>query len=232
VNRARAFAAALALLAAALAGLGVWQVERRAWKHRLIATTEARLAAAPIDLPPRSRWPALAQDGAYLKVRLVGRWLPGRSAFVQAVTDLGPGWWVVQGLATQEGTVLVNRGFVPQDARARTSPAKGSARVSGLLRHDEPEGAFLRHNDPAADRWYSRDTAAIARSRGWGQPAPFFVDADRPSSPAFPRGGLTVVRFADNHLIYALTWFTLGGMALWFAWRIACGRGVSQDQSP
>lgn len=218
----RALPAALALLAAALlVALGVWQIERRAWKHRLIATTEARLTAAPVDLPPRERWPELARNGAYLRVRLTGRWLPGRPVFVQAVTDLGPGWWVVEGFATEQRTVLVNRGFVPQDARERTPAALGDGVVTGLLRPDEPGGGFLRSNDPAADRWYSRDVQAIARARGWATPAPFFIDADATTSPGWPRGGLTVVRFADNHLVYALTWFTLAGMALWFALRIA-----------
>lgn len=222
----RAFPAALALLAAALlVVLGVWQIERRAWKHRLIATVDARLAAAPVALPPRARWPALASDGAYTRVRLDGRWLPGAPVLVQAVTDLGPGWWVVAALRTADGTVLVNRGFVPSAMRVDPPPAGREAHVSGLVRRDEPGGAFLRSNDPAHDHWYSRDVSAIARARGWADPAPFFVDADAATSPRWPRGGLTVVRFSDNHLVYALTWFTLAAMAGWAAWAFARGDG-------
>ena len=33
-------------------------------------------------------------------------------------------------------------------------------------------------------------------------------------------GGLTVVKFPDNHLVYALTWFALMLLALFFAWRL------------
>ena len=41
---------------------------------------------------------------------------------------------------------------------------------------------------------------------------PFFIDADaEPGFPGWPRGGMTVVKFRDPHLSYALTWF---GMAL------------------
>ena len=36
-GRRAAFAAAALVVAACLAALGVWQVERRAWKHELIA---------------------------------------------------------------------------------------------------------------------------------------------------------------------------------------------------
>ena len=50
MTRARraGFAAAALIAALILAGLGVWQVERRAWKHELIAAVEARLDAAPV----------------------------------------------------------------------------------------------------------------------------------------------------------------------------------------
>ena len=77
-------------------------------------------------------------------------------------------------------------------------------------RATEPEGGFLRANDPAAGRWYSRDVAAIAKARRLGAVAPFFIDADAAPNPGgYPVGGLTVVAFRNNHLIYALTWFAL-----------------------
>ncbi|MCA3579738.1 MAG: SURF1 family protein, partial [Bradyrhizobium sp.] len=85
--------------------------------------------------------------------------------------------------------------------------------VTGLLRMSEPKGGFLRSNDPAAGRWYSRDVAAIAATRGLSQVAPYFIDADATPNPGgTPLGGLTIVRFPNNHLIYALTWFALAFM--------------------
>ena len=87
--------------------------------------------------------------------------------------------------------------------------------VTGLLRMTEPKGAFLHGNDPAADRWYSRDVAAIGAARGWRDLAPYFIDADgSANSTGFPRGGLTVMAFPNNHLVYAVTWFALALMVL------------------
>ena len=138
------------------------------------------------------------------------------------MTARGAGFWVLVPLATDRGfTVLVNRGFVPTEARERTARAAGEpdgdVTVTGLLRLTEPGGAFLRHNDPAADRWYSRDVAAIAAARGIGgtpnEVAPYFVDADAAPNPGgLPVGGLTVVAFHNNHLVYALTWYALALM--------------------
>ena len=89
----------------------------------------------------------------------------------------------------------------------------GRVEITGLLRISEPKGGFLRNNVPQHNRWYSRDVAAIATARGLHDVAPFFVDADAGSQSAGgPIGGLTVVRFPNNHLIYALTWFALAFM--------------------
>src|SRR5690606_3630426 len=131
----------------------------------------------------------------------------------QALTELGAGDWVLTPLRTTSGeTVLVNRGFVPQGTDAAPPPA-GAVRVTGLLRMDEPHGRVLRRNDPAAGRWYSRDVGAIAAARSLGPVAPFFIDAGfDPAAPAWPRGGMTVVKFRDHHLQYALTWFVLALM--------------------
>jgi surfeit locus 1 family protein len=93
------------------------------------------------------------------------------------------------------------------------------------LRLPEPVGGFLRTNDPAANRWYSRDVEAIANARRLGPVAPFFIDADASPDPkAYPVGGLTVVRFSNNHLVYALTWFALAGLCAFAAGRVLLDR--------
>lgn len=212
-----AWLAAVALLLA----LGTWQVQRRAWKLDLIARVEARIHAAPVPAPRTA-----SSDDAYRRVIARGTYLVGQDSFVQASTVRGPGWWVLTPLRTSDGaTILVNRGVMP--SRAVPPPPAGPVAVTGLLRISEPGGGFLRSNDPGADRWYSRDVAALARKRGLTGVAPYFIDADATAdAPGQPAGGLTVVRFTNNHLVYALTWYTLAVMALlaFLYWR-RTGRG-------
>jgi surfeit locus 1 family protein len=201
--------------------LGVWQIERRAWKLDLIARVDARIHAPAVALPARADWTSVnARDDAYRHVRVTGSFLYDRGVLVQAVTEQGAGYWVLTPLRTTEGIVLVNRGFVPPERRdpASHGARQGPVTVTGLLRMSEPGGAFLRANDPAAGRWYSRDVAAIARARRLGKVAPFFIDADATPNPGgYPVGGLTVVAFPNNHLVYALTWFGLAALSAWGA---------------
>jgi surfeit locus 1 family protein len=216
----RAILVALALAATlGFVALGVWQVERRAWKLDLIARVEARVHAAPVAIPDAARWPGLdARGDEYRRVSATGVFLHDKAARVQALTERGAGFWLVTPLRTGQGIVLVNRGFVPGGWQAPVSQDSGPVRVTGLLRVTELGGGFLRSNDPAANRWYSRDVAAIARARRLGSVAPFFVDADATPNPdGYPVGGLTVVQFNNNHLIYALTWFGLAGLSAFAA---------------
>lgn len=204
-------------------GLGTWQVKRRLWKLDLMARVEQRVHAPPVTPPGPAQWPQVtAAADEYLHVRLTGAFLDQSQTFVQAVTDLGGGYWVLTPLRTTDGSiVVVNRGFVPMDARARVRPG-GAATITGLLRMTEPGGGFLRHNVPAEDRWYSRDVQAIAQKRGLTNVAPYFVDADVGPNTAgalvAPIGGLTVIHFRNSHLSYAITWYTLALMAAGAAW--------------
>lgn len=211
----------LCLLGAVLFGaLGVWQIERRSWKLDLIARVDARAHAAPAPLPPPTRWDGLRpKDWEYRRVHARGTFLNDRETLVDALTENGAGYWVLTPLHMRDGIVLVNRGFIPPERKRRGARAaaqlQGEVTVTGLLRMPEPGGRFLRPNRPAEERWFSRDVAAIARARGLGEAAPFFIDADATPNPGgFPVGGLTVVAFRNMHLIYALTWFSLALLSL------------------
>jgi surfeit locus 1 family protein len=231
------------LLIVLLAGLGSWQVQRLQWKLALIERVESRVHAAPVAPPLPSHWGQIsAGSDEYRHVRLAGTYLYEYTTPVQAVSELGSGYWLVTPLCTADGyVILVNRGFVPleegaryqaRQAPARPCPGSGTqVELTGLLRIAEPGGGFLRANDPVRNRWHSRDVAAIARARGLYNVAPYFVDAAKDQDPAgapdHPVGGLTVITFHNSHLGYAITWYVLALMvagAWWWAGRGGANR--------
>lgn len=220
-RRAAVFAALLSVLALGFAALGVWQIERLQWKLRLIATVNARVTQAPEPAPGPADWPQVSFDhDAYRRIRIDGRYLNDKAVLVQALTEQGAGFWVLTPLQTdRQFVVIVNRGFVPTD---RSDPATlqkiavtGPVAVTGLLRLSEPHGRFLEANQPAQNLWYSRDVEALAEHERLGVHAPYFIDAEAAADAnALPVGGLTVIHFANSHLIYVLTWFGLCGLSL------------------
>jgi surfeit locus 1 family protein len=201
-------------------GLGIWQVERRAWKLALIDRVEARVHAPAAPPPGPADWVGVTDErDEYRHVTFSGHFLNNRETQVYAATVYGAGYWVLTPLEEADGSIiLVNRGFVPTEKRdpstRQAGELEGEVTVTGLLRMTEPKGTLLRNNHPQDERWYSRDVAAIAAARGLdpARVAPYFVDADeKPNPPGGPIGGLTQISFHNSHLVYAITWF---GMAL------------------
>lgn len=246
-------------------GLGSWQVVRLQWKTDLIARVDARVHAPAINAPGRSNWAGVtASDDEYRHIKVQGTFLNQRATRVKAVTVLGSGFWLMTPLLVANGDiVLVNRGFIPAQASHFDAPDKikplvalpGPAdqsttptTVTGLLRISETGGAFLRKNDAANERWYSRDVKAIAAARTLGTVettlgtagtvAPYFIDAEAGTGAQAangigsldadtdtPVGGLTVIAFHNNHLVYAFTWFAMALlMALAFGYILRQGK--------
>src|SRR5262249_42869427 len=63
-----------------LIALGVWQMERRAWKNDIIARLEAGLSAPPSDYNPAK--PEGADAREFMLVRARGEFLNGRTVKV------------------------------------------------------------------------------------------------------------------------------------------------------
>ena len=202
--------------------LGNWQVRRLHWKLGLIHDVAVRVHAPPVAAPGLSQWPQVAAgQQQYLHVRLHGKFLGGEPTLVHGSSADGYGFWVMAPLLTDRGfVVLINRGYIPADLPgtpkfAQVKSPTGEVTLTGLLRSSEPDGGFMRPNRPTADRWYSRDVPAITSARGLpaAQVAPYFVDADgapgKPTNTSWPRAGLTVIHFPNNHLGYLITWYLL-----------------------
>ena len=210
-----------------LIGLGVWQLERLAWKEALIADVEARVAAPPVAAPPEADWAKLTpSDYEYRHVRLRGVYDFSRQALVFRALDhprgrfSGPGYLVLTPLRLAEGAyVIVNRGFVPEDQRDRfaapSEQAPGEVVVTGLMRSSEPRTWFTPPDDPTRGQWFTRDPAAIAAALKLERAAPFTIDADAAGKLGdLPQGGETIIAFPNNHLGYALTWFGMAAALL------------------
>ncbi len=200
-----------AVLVVALVMLGNWQLHRLEWKTALIDAVEARAFGAPVVAPRGQLDPRVHE---YRRVAITGTFRHDHARLVKAVTELGPGFWVMTPLDDGARNVWINRGFVPSDRRTRGRYAEpsGIVKIIGLLRVTEPDGTLLQANDPAGGRWYSRDVAALSRDVEIESRANWFVDAilkERAAEPQWPRAGLTRLDFRNTHLAYALTWYAM-----------------------
>lgn len=224
------FAVFTLVMVAAFAGLGIWQLQRRDEKHALIAMLNERLAAAPETLPAQSQWGVLtpAKD-EFRRVSFVATYARLPDAMVygagSAVRDdvSGPGTWAFLPARLPEGgTIAVNAGFVQNTMQDRSQQDRAvgrlvtgePAKLTGYIRFPESAGTLTPPENIEKRLWFTRDHLAMAHALGWGEPgkavAPFYVDLEQPAPESgIPKPGPLSVHLKDDHLQYAITWFTL-----------------------
>lgn len=211
---------------ALLLSLGVWQLQRKAWKEGLIAALERQMAAQPAPLPATS---SLSDDAEFRRIAAKVEFIEGAkpallytgsSALRQDVRQ--PGYFVFSPARLPDGrVVVVDRGYVPLERVKEIAPPTGE--ITGYLRFPEKPGWFVSPHDDKAEIWFLRDPQAMAQALGWGNVAPFYIDQEGPVPPGgWPRPGKLAVHLRNDHLGYALTWFGLAGAlaAVFAVWAI------------
>lgn len=204
---------------AVMLGLGVWQLDRLAWKNDLIAEIQSRMAAAPAPLDA-----VLAEAGddltvaQYRRVSVTGEFLNDRELYLAARSMNGnPGYHVMTPFRETDGTVvLVDRGWVPVERKLPDARAEGQidgpVTLDALIRVPRGEKAWFQpDNEPANNMWYWFDLPAMRAHAGAAADAPaVYLEAGPAENPGgFPIGGQTRVNLPNDHLQYAITWFAL-----------------------
>ncbi len=226
---------ALGLIGSAvLCGLGLWQVQRLAWKEALIAELGARLTAAPTALPA-----TLDQEAhEFRRVEITGRFSRAEGAhgfadiaYLMTKRPWGAGYRVIQPFETTGGrVVLVDRGYVPvaqknDGGRAAipTPPPDGEITLAGALRWPDDADGFNDLSKPPADNvWLTRE---VPRTAPLFDAEPVLVVAETSTAPdgaEFPIPLPVAVNLPNDHLQYAITWFTMA--AIWVGFAIALVR--------
>ena len=232
-------------------GLGVWQLQRRVEKHALIAALTERLEAAPGTLPQASQWSMLTPErDEFRRVRFTATYAPPDAMVYSSGSAVredisGPGTWAFLPARLPNGaTVAINAGFVPNTMQDRAQQDHAVARLitnasvtlTGYVRFPESAGALTPPENPAKRLWFTRDHLAMARTLGWGEVAPFYIDLEAPApASGIPKPGALEVHLKDDHTQYAITWFTLAGavvfaFAVW--WRAQRRASPSGNKTP
>lgn len=211
---------------ALLIGLGIWQIQRLHWKEGLLAHIHDQMHAPAVDLPVKIDNPKIWE---YRRVRVTGHYQNGKELYLYAA---GPGsqagYLVFTPLVRAEGkAVLVNRGWVPEklkDPKTREKGQReGTVTIEGIGRLTGGAGPFTPDNEPAKNEWFQRDIPQMAKAVG--EPlAPVIIDRDDAPVPGgWPLGGRTRIDIPNNHLEYAITWFSLAYVLVIifaiYAWR-------------
>jgi surfeit locus 1 family protein len=208
-----------------LVSLGLWQLDRRDWKNAIIADLERSIAAPPIAYSPPAPGAPPPAGREFRRVTIEGRFDHAQSVYVLTPARGRPGvagfgYSVFTPLATQEGTVIVNRGYVPSRG-ALTAPDgvnSETVRISGIIRTPDEGSAFTPKAKPEQRLFYSANVRSMAEVFGWDEARGYvsreYIEADATNAPpgTWPQGrdpAELLGNVSNRHLEYALTWFGL-----------------------
>jgi surfeit locus 1 family protein len=206
---------------AILTGLGVWQLERREWKTKLIADLTQRESAPAIAWkvsgPTPPEFTHVTVEGDLRTDRpllLYGRTLNG-AAGVHELAAL---------IRDDGAAVLIDEGFSPLPVNGddiQHAPIR-NRRIEGLIRYAPGKAWFDADNDDVKNEWFWIDLPRMAKVLGLPYMAPVYVEATVPveTDGPTPTGGVLAGQIRNEHLTYAITWFSLAGVfaAVYAVW--------------
>ena len=202
--------------AAILVNLGLWQLSRLEWKTALINTESARMSAPPVSL--RATLDPLKDH--FLHVEITGTLGAEMADVLTSIPQVGPGYKMIAALETPQGRrVLVDLGFILEENRAAPRPS-GSVSVTGNVFWPNETDWFTPQMDQTRNIWFARDLDLMSAAL---QTEPVMIVA-RTITPPVANLYLRPSDRPNNHLNYAITWFSLAfvwlGMTGLLLWRI------------
>jgi len=196
-----------------LLGLGTWQIQRLHWKEGLIAERTSRSTGAPIALPPDD---AAAAGYDFTKTEVTGHFLNDKEMYLAARSlNDNVGYQIVTPFILSNGrAILINRGWVPDERKSPATRAagelKGTVTVEGLLRGSQKHYWLVPDNEPNNNVWFYVDVPAMVKWAGLKDAhGSYYIEAGPAPNPGgLPIGGQSHIDLPNNHLQYALTWYS------------------------
>ncbi|KUF08774.1 SURF1 family protein [Pseudoponticoccus marisrubri] len=194
--------------AAILVWLGTWQVQRLAWKRGILNEIETTIAGPARPLPDQPD----AEAQRYRPVALQGRFDDQTLRVLVSVKRQGAGWRLISPFTTEDGRrILLDRGFLPV-AEDIAAPPQGAVEIAGNLHWPDDRNSSTPENAPATNTWYARDIDQMSQ-RLQTEPLLVIARSVTPPEPDVRPLPVDTSGIPNDHLQYAITWFSLA--AVW-----------------
>ena len=201
--------------------LGIWQLQRLDWKNNLLSNIEQKITAKPVRLMDE---PTELED-QYRSVIVEGSILPGEIHILTSLKNIGPGFLVVVPFALADGKIImVDRGFVPESEK-KLSRSQGKVKIVGNLLWPNETDGFTPDPDVKKNMWFARDLEKMSNHLKTDAVLIVMRQSEPIGKPVPQKIG---VHIANDHLGYAITWFSLA--VVWFGMTILLVYRIKKQQ--
>jgi surfeit locus 1 family protein len=194
----------VALFITLFCALGTWQLYRLQWKMELISEITFGLNSTPIKYSNsiKKNYQRVVTDGSYNFKNQI---------YLYSLNEKGkPGFDVITPFETiSKEIVLVNRGWIPKELKElpEINSNQNNTKVRGLLRKIYKANIFKPDNDIKDNIWFSVNLDDLEKFTGKKFSNFIIYLEDQDVKAPLPRK--ITVDLPNNHLKYALTWYSI-----------------------
>ncbi|PJI92752.1 surfeit locus 1 family protein [Yoonia maricola] len=186
-----------------LISLGLWQVERLAWKEGVLAEINDRLAS-----PPRALTLSVTEEAdEYSRVSLIGTPTGDELHVLVSGTEAGTGYRVISKIETDLGAILVDQGLLALDNK-EAAPLRAEMNITGTLLWPDDQNTSTPDPDLNANIWFARNIETMSQTLDTF-PLLVVVTQTSPSDPRLTPLPVNTATIKNDHFEYAVTWFLL-----------------------
>ncbi len=181
--------------------LGSWQIIRLNWKNNLIFEIESSLKKPPVELTNTN-------IENYLKIKTSGLIDLDKQIYLYSLNDTGtPGFEVINPILINDINYLINRGWIPFEKKnSKEIDLFDENNIVGTLKSQGRKNIFKPDNDLKENYWFSLNREDIYKFTG-KEFSKYIIYLD--GNYQFPKPKKITANISNNHLKYALTWFSL-----------------------
>jgi surfeit locus 1 family protein len=189
--------------------LGTWQIYRLQWKQNLINQISQGLKSSPVQYFPNIK-------KNYQRVTLNGEYHFENQIYLYSLNDKGkPGFDVITPFkTTRKENVLINRGWIKKNFKNNSEINLPSKKIIGMLRSANRKNFFTPDNNINKNIWFSINLEDVYKITG--KKFNKFIVYLEDQNIEIPKPKKITVKVSNNHLIYAITWYSISISILFY----------------
>ncbi|MDC3099701.1 SURF1 family protein [Candidatus Pelagibacter sp.] len=182
--------------------LGVWQMIRLDWKLTLIKQINQSLDSEPSEF-----------NGTDLKnfrsIKFVGKIDYNNQIYLYSLNEKGaPGFDLINPIIINNKLFLVNRGWIPRNQKGKKFQLNNK-NFTAILKEKSKFNYFKPENDLENNYWFTLNDEDLNKFTGKIFPNYIIYLNNRVNDKNYPLQKNITANISNNHLKYALTWFSL-----------------------
>jgi len=191
--------------------LGTWQLYRLQWKTALISEITFGLDSTPVKYSNTIK-------KNYQRVVSEGKFNFEDQIYLYSLNESGkPGYDVITPYKTLKNeNVLVNRGWINKNLKGNSAInfKENKVKITGLLREIYKANIFKPSNDLKNNIWFTLDANDLKELTG-KQFSNYMIFLEKPKNKV-PVPKKVSVDVPNNHLKYAITWYSIAISILFY----------------